>query len=135
MEISIIFALVAMLGFGITAVLYKIASKSLDAVSITFFALAINATVVLLMWVFFPNKEVSWEGAKYALIAGVIAGISSVAYISAIKLDSVSAAATIRALFFAVTVILAAIFLQEKFTITKAAGVATAIISIVLLSI
>jgi len=135
MELHIILALIAMVGFGITAILYKVASKSMDAVTITFFTLAVNVTVVLLLWMFFPNKQITWDGAKIAIIAGVIAGISSVAYVASIKLNSVSAAATIRALFFVVAVILAVVFLQEKLTITKVIGVVTAVVSIVLLSI
>ncbi len=135
MDSHIVFALIAMVGFGITALMYKLASRSLDAVSVAFFTLVVNVFVVMTIWLFWPNKEISLSGLKFAVIAGVVAGISSVAYILSIKLGNLSVTTTIRGLFFGVTVILAVVFLRESITMAKVAGVLLSIISIFLLSI
>ena len=135
MELYLILALVSMVGFGMTAFIYKLASKSLDGFSITFFTLLVNVFVVGVIWFFWPNKQISWDGIKFTTIAGIIAGISSLAYVLSIKMGSLSISTTIRALFFVVTVLLAVFFLQESITITKVIGIGLAIVSIILLSI
>jgi transporter family protein len=133
MELYIIFAVVAMVGYGVTAILYKIA-PNIDAISLTFFSSLSLTFFTFLFWLF-NKKEISYKGISIAVIAGLIAAISFLSYVTAIKLGKVSIIAPIRNLSIALTVIIAVLFLAEKLTLIKVVGILLAVVAIVLLSL
>lgn len=134
MELYIILAIIAMLGYGVTAVLYKIA-PNIDSVSLTFFTSLFLTIFTFVFWIFNTKKEISTRGVGIAAVAGLIASVAFIAYIISLRLGKVSISSTFRGLSFALTVVLAILFLGEKITILKALGILFAIIAIILLSI
>ncbi len=135
MDYYILLAILAMLGYGVTAVIYKLAGKSIDPVSMTLMTSAMMTITILLFWLFTKQKNVTFPGLGYAGIAGIIAGLSFIAFIAAIHFGKVSVATTLRGLSFLVTVIIAVLFLAEKLTWLKALGIGFAAIAIVLLTL
>ena len=134
MEFYIILAIIAMLGYGITAILYKI-TPNIDSVSLTFFTSLFLTIFTFIFWLFNKTKKLSVEGIGFAAIIGLIASVAFIAYITSIRLGKVSIASTFRGLSFAVAVILAILFLGEKLTILKVLGIGFAVIAMILLSI
>jgi len=134
METYIIFAIIAMIGYGITAVLYKIA-PNIDSVSLTFFTSLFLTIFTFVFWIFNKTKKLSAEGIGFAAIIGLIASVAFIAYITSVRLGKVSISSTLRGLSFAVAVILAILFLGEKLTFLKVIGIGFAVIAVMLLSI
>ena len=134
MELYIILAVIAMLGYGITAVLYKIA-PNIDSISLTFFTSLFITIFTLIFWLFNKTKKLSAEGIGFAAIIGLIASVAFIAYITSLRLGKVSIVSTFRGLSFAVAVILAIFLLGEKLTVLKIIGIGFAVIAIILLSI
>lgn len=131
----ILLALVAMVGYGITSIIYKLASKTIDPVSLTLFTSVFTALTVFVYWVFLKEKDVTLKGVEYAGIAGIIAGFSFIAFITSIHLGKVSVASTIRGLSFLITAVIALLFLAEKLSMTKALGIVLATIALLLLTL
>jgi uncharacterized membrane protein len=134
MEPYIILAIIAMLAYGVTAILYKIA-PNIDAVSLTFFSSLSLTVITFIVWLLNTKKEMSIKGVGVAAIAGLVAALAFITYITAIKSGKVSIASTLRGLSFGVTVLLAVLFLGEKITLVKALGMGFAVIAIILLSL
>jgi transporter family protein len=135
MDMYLVLAIAAMFGYGITAVIYKIASKSIDSVSLTLFTSALMTVTIFIFWLLTKQKHITLKGFEYAGIAGIIAGLSFIAFITSIQLGKVSVASTLRGLSFLVTAIIAILFLAEKLTLAKALGVGFAAIAIILLTL
>lgn len=131
----ILLAIAAMLGYGVTSVIYKIAGKDIDPVSLTFITSVVMALTTFIFWLFIKQKHITLRGTEYATIAGVIAGFAFIAFIISINLGKVSIASTLRGLSFLVTAVIAILFLSEKITFMQAMGIALAAVSIILLTI
>ena len=124
-----------MLGYGITAVIYKISNKSIDAVSMSFLTVLIMAIALAFIWFFTKEKHITTKGLELATLAGIIAAISFLAYVFSIQIGKVSIATSLRSLGFIVTVVIAIIFLAEKITWIKALGIGLGAIAIILLTL
>ncbi len=135
MEPYLLLALLAMAGYGITAILYKLAGRSTDPVTTTLIASVFMTAVILIFWLLSRNKKYNLESLKYAGIAGIIAGLSFISFIAAIQMGKASIAATLRGLSFAVTALVAVLFLAEKLTLLKVVGIGFAVIAILLLTL
>ena len=130
----IVLALVAMVGFAVTAVLYKLAAPHIDAVSLTLVMSLVATLTVVPLWLF-QERLITPKGIAFGTAAGLIAGVSMVAYITAIHLGKVSVAATLRNLSFLVAILLAVFFLSEKITPLQWMGVGLATVAVLLLSV
>lgn len=135
MDMYLILAIAAMIGYGVTAVIYKIASGSIDSVSLTLLTSALMTITIFIFWLFTKQKHITLQGFGYAGIAGIIAGLAFIAFITSIQLGKVSVASTLRGLSFLVTVLIAILFLAEKITLLKAVGIGFAAIAIILLTL
>src|SRR3989338_737461 len=97
-------SLLAMVLFGINAVIYKLA-LNIDAVSLTLISFATSALATFIYWFFFvTDKQVSQQGVLLAVTGGVISVLAFIAFIRALQLGEASIVNTIRALSAAVTV-------------------------------
>ncbi len=131
----VLLAVLAMFLYGITAIIYKLASKSIDPVSLTLFTSILMTITIFVFWLFTKQKHITLKGFEYAGIAGIIAGFAFIAYISSILLGKVSIVSTLRGLSFLVTAIIAILFLAEKISVIKALGIGFAAIAILLLTL
>jgi transporter family protein len=124
-----------MLLYGITPVLYKLASSYADSLTVTFLTTLFMLFFLALMWFYqTPSKSVSRQVIPYVGVAGLIASMAFLFYIRAISSGKVSIVKPIVGLSTAVTVLLGIFMLQERITLIKAAGIILAMISIILLS-
>ncbi len=135
MENYIAFAIIAMLLYGITPVLYKFASSYADSLTVTFLTTGFMLFFLALMWVYqAPSKSINKQVMPYVGAAGFIASIAFLFYIRAISSGRVSIVKPIVGLSTAITVLLGILVLQEKITLIKVAGVMLAMAAIILLS-
>ncbi|MBW2991184.1 EamA family transporter [Candidatus Woesearchaeota archaeon] len=135
MDLYLILAFVAMFLYGITAIIYKLASKSIDPVSLTLFTSILMTLTIFVFWLFTKQKHITLKGFQYAGVAGIIAGFAFIAFITSIQLGKVSIATTLRGLSFLVTALIAILFLAEKISVAKAIGIGFAAIAILLLTL
>lgn len=134
MDTHIILAIAAMAGYGVTAVIYKVASKSIDSVSLAFFVSLFITTTISVFWLFTKEKHITFEGIGYAGLAGIIAALAFIAFIASIQMGKVSVSSTLRGLSFVVTTIIAILFLAEKITLLKILGIVFAAVAVILLA-
>ncbi len=135
MDMYILLAIAAMFGYGLTAIIYKIASKSIDSVSLALFTAILMTLTIFVFWLFTKQKYITFKGFEYAGLAGIIAGFAFIAFITSIQLGKVGIASTLRGLSFLITAVIAILFLAEKISIVKILGIGAAAIAIFLLTI
>ena len=130
------FAIASMLFMGISTFLYKRSTDALGATNTTFFYYLFSIVIATGVWIMFREKE---PFSPTALIWPFIIAIClflSVWFFNLSLLNlQVSAASTIRALFFIVTVVLAVVFAKEQPGALGMAGIGLAIIAVILIGI
>jgi|TARA_B110000914_G_C15292844_1_gene367452 drug/metabolite transporter (DMT)-like permease len=130
------FAIASMLFMGISTFLYKRSTDALGATNTTFFYYLFSIVIATGVWIMFREKE---PFSPTALIWPFIIAIClflSVWFFNLSLLNlQVSAASTIRALFFIVTVALAVVFAKEQPGPLGMAGIGLAIIAVILIGI
>ena len=124
-----------MVGYGISAIIYKLASSSIDPVSLTLVSGCFMTFTIFLFWVFYKGKYVTIRGFEYATIAGIVVGFTFIAFVSSIYLGKVSVVSTMRGLSFLVTTMIAFFFLAEKISFTQALGIGFAAVAVVLIGL
>jgi transporter family protein len=89
---------------------------------------------VAALWRLRGRLETDRAGASYGVLNGVCAGLGLLAYYAAMGRGKASLVSAVTALFPLVTVVLAVLVLRERINVVQAAGVATALLAIVLLT-
>ncbi len=136
MQYYILLALIAMIGFGIVAIIYKLASPHIDSVALVMIYNLIGAILAGAYWFLFHSpKKITTTGFYYTSIAAILGTVAFITYVIAIKFGKVSVVAPIRNLSLAVAVVIALAFLAEKITLVKIIGIVFAVIAVVLLSL
>ncbi|MCK5039931.1 MAG: EamA family transporter [Candidatus Aenigmarchaeota archaeon] len=135
MELYFILGIIAMIGYGVTAIIYKLASPSIDSVSLTLVVSCFMTFTIFLFWVFYRQKYIAMKGFEYSAIAGVIAGLAFIAFVSSVTLGKISVATTLRGLSFLITTIIAVLFLAEKISFTQGLGVVFGAVAVVLIGL
>jgi uncharacterized membrane protein len=133
MDRSVVFALVAMFGYGISAILLKLATNDSNFVIVTLVSSA-TMTVTALCFSLFYGGTITVKGLEFSIVAGLISGIGFLAFIAAGNYGKVSISSSLRGLSFVVTAILGLLLLHESLSLSKIFGIITAFIAIVLLS-
>lgn len=139
MQFAFILASIAACGYGLTTIIYKTASSSIDPLSQSLIVSLSTTITLLLLWIVAVSNGytplLSTRGSTIASAGGVVAAAALVAYISAVSAGDAGVASTVRSLSFLVTILLSVTFFSEILTPMKIAGIVTAIISLLLLSI
>lgn len=139
MDLAFSMALIAAAGYGLTAVIYKVASQSVDPLTQSLAVSTFTTLTLLALWgfgrIYGYTTVLDGRGLALAAAGGVIAGISLASYIASIAQGDAGVSSTLRNLSFLVTIALSIIFLSEKLTAAKAAGIMTAAVSLLLLSL
>lgn len=139
MDYTFFLALIAAMGYGVTTIIYKIASQHIDPLSQSLVVSLFTTVVLFVLWLLIRISGyhiiVTKYGITMAALGGVLAGISLLSYVTSVTHGNPSVSSTLRNLSFLVTVILSLMFLAEKFSLAKAAGIVAALLSILLLSL
>ena len=107
-------SLLAMVLFGINAIVYKVA-PNIDAVTLTLVSFSVSAVTTFLYWLLFVSeKQFSYAGIMWGVLGGVLSTIAFISFVKALQLGNASIVNTIRALSAAVTVILAVLVLGRE---------------------
>lgn len=128
-------ALLAMLAWGVWAVVANVATRSLSPE----FAMVVSyATGALLAAGYIGVQPISItldrEGLFFAILAGVFAGAGTIAFYAGLKHGRTGIVTTVSALYFVVAAIIGVVFLEETMTLRHAAGVGFAVLAVALLS-
>ncbi|UCG95283.1 MAG: EamA family transporter [archaeon] len=130
----VVLALIAMVAFGIPAIMYKLASPHIDPVSTVLIAYMCAGAFTAVVWYFTPGKVITLTGVKYVALAAFFGMIGMIMMVSALKQGPVHIVSPIRSMALLVTVVLAIFILGEKLTLVKGIGIVFATIALILLS-
>ena len=131
---ALIFAALAGLGFGAQLVLFKFAAGG-SILWVMTSARAAGVAAMLLVLVFMPPAR-PWRGFwLFGILAGALDTIGNLFYIQTIRFGRLDVAAVVCSLYPAGTILLAALVLREWPTRRQFAGIALALVAVVLLSV
>ena len=128
-------ALLAMLAWGIWAVVANVATRSLSPE----FAMVVSyATGALLAAAYIGTQPITItldrEGLVFAVLAGVFAGVGTIAFYTGLEQGRTGIVTTVSALYFVVAAVIGVVFLDEALTLRHVAGLGFAVLAVALLS-
>jgi drug/metabolite transporter (DMT)-like permease len=133
---GLMFAIASMFFMGISTFLYKRSTDAIGATNTTFFYYLFSIVIATGVWLIFREKEPFLPAALIWPFIIAICLFLSVWFFNLSLLNlQVSAASTIRALFFIVTVALAIVFAKEQPGPLGMSGIGLAIIAVILIGI
>ncbi len=123
------------IGWGIWSFLLKVAGKDLSPMNLFLQEISGYILVMGLAFLLWPFKwQVHARGSTLAALAGLAAGIATLAFMVALSKGKVSVVVTISALYPAVTILLSLIFLKETLGLREVAGIFLAFAAMLLLA-
>ena len=126
MENYLIFAAIALLGFGAHDFLVKLLSVHMSGALIAGIAGIVGGVCIMVYALTQGMVPQANKFTLYAALIGLLFGIAYAAYVLAIAKGPLSIAMPIVAMWFLIPVILGIIILHEGVTITKVAGIVMA---------
>lgn len=126
MENYLIFAVIAILGFGAHDFLVKLLSVHMSATLIAGIAGTVGGICIMIYALTQGMVPQVNKFTLYAVLIGILFGIGYAAYVLAIAKGPLSVAMPIVAMWFLIPVILGIIILHEGVTISKVAGIVMA---------
>ncbi len=128
-------ALLAMVLWGVWGVFQKFATNTMAPQNVYFIS-AVGAFAVVLMFLStgrFTFRAGNFEGAVYALIAGMCSSLGGMLFLRSLSRGEAAIVITFTALYPVVTIILSFILLSETITVKQGIGIVLAVLSMVLL--
>jgi uncharacterized membrane protein len=131
----VLFAVVAMVAWGLWAVLANVAAESLAPTTAMILSYGTGVAVAL-AYVLVRGDPVSLSraGVAFALAAGVFSGVGAVAFYAGLEQGRTGVVTTVSALYFVVAAVVGVAVLGESLDATDAAGVGFAVLSVLLLA-
>jgi transporter family protein len=125
----------ALVLFGLWGFFPKLAVTYLDSRSALIYH-AIGSLLVALVVLFTLKMQPAFHprGAVFAVLTGVAGFAGTLCFFAAASRGRISLVVSVTALYPLITIILAAIFLKEPLTIKQLAGMACAVVAILLMS-
>jgi bacterial/archaeal transporter family protein len=128
-------SLVALVCFGLWAFLPKIVLRYISPKSAVIYeVLGVFAAGCVFFMTVGKNIDTDLRGVLPAIVTGILGTVGFLCFLYALTAGSVSVVATLTALYPAVTILLAVVFLKESITLRQVAGVGLAILAVILLS-
>jgi transporter family protein len=128
-------SLVALVCFGLWGFLPKIAVRYVSPRSaLVYEALGVVTVGCIVLLTVGKGISTDMKGIVPAVLTGIFGAVGFLCFLYAVNVGSVSVVATLTALYPAITMLLAVIFLKEGVTLTQIAGIGLAILSVILLS-
>lgn len=131
---SIVYALLAMLFFGVAVFFYKQGTP--------FFSTGLGATIfilshMLVLGVLSLAEKTRFDTKHFKFIAlgGFLGGLAQVFFFLAMKHGKLSTVVPIRNLALLITIGLGVLFLGEQLTLTKVTGIVLGLIAVILVSL
>ncbi len=124
----------ALILWGAWGVLQKIATNQMEPRNVYFISAlgALAAVLVVLSMSRFP-LSLNFEGAFFALIAGICSSLGGLLFLEAMKRGEAAIVITFTALYPAVSIALSFLLLNETITMKQGVGIVLALISMLLL--
>lgn len=128
-------SLVALVCFGLWGFLPKIAVRYLSPRSaLVYEALGVVTVGCIVLLTVGKGISTDVKGIVPAVLTGIFGTLGFLCFLYAVNVGSVSVVATLTALYPAITIVLAVIFMKESVTLRQMAGIGLAILSVILLS-
>ena len=135
MKAWLVNSVMALICFGLWAFLPKISVKYINQKSALIYEVLGGVLVATVIWTTLSKAlEYDIRGTIAALSTGIIGYLGMLFFLNAVKLGNVSVVASLTAVYPAVTIVLAIIFLKEKVNYIQYLGILLAIIGVTLLA-
>lgn len=126
---------ITMLSWGLWLVFADFASESIDPVTAAAISYVVAAALAVgYVVVSDASLAVTPRGGLFAVVAGAFTAVGLVATYVGLSLGSTATVSTIGALYFVVAAVIGMAVLGDAVTVSKAAGVAAAVLALVLLT-
>lgn len=131
-----IFALLALIFYGLWGFFPKMATLHLDAKSILFYETIGILFISLLMYLFLPGKlNTNAKGFVFSVLTGIAGMVGTLFFLLALKNGKASIIILFTALYPLVSVMLVQFILRESITLKQGIGMVFAVVAIVLFSV
>jgi bacterial/archaeal transporter family protein len=135
MDSAVLFGLITMVTWGIWIVLGNAASESIDPRTAAAISYLTAGTLALgFIVVSDASVAVTARGGLLAGVAGLFTGIGLISMYVGFAQGSTTVVSTLGAMYFVVAAIIGMVVLGDEVTITKFAGIAFAVIGVVLVA-
>ncbi|MBI2877217.1 MAG: EamA family transporter [Candidatus Tectomicrobia bacterium] len=136
MDDRLIFAILALIMWGLWGFFPKLATDSMSPKSVLIFqniAAILVAFLVLASVNFKP--EINSKGITFSVISGMAGTLGGLFFLYSVSKGKASVAVTITSLYPVITIMLASLILKEPITLKQGIGILFAIIAMVLFSL
>jgi uncharacterized membrane protein len=132
---AVLFGFGTMIAWGFWIVFGNVASNSIDPETAAFVSY-LTATVVTGIYVLGSDASlaVTNRGLVFSAAAGVAAAVGVVSTFVGVTVGSTAVVSTIGGMYFVTATVLGIVVLDDPLTLTKAAGVALAVLAIVVIN-
>lgn len=126
---------IVMVGWGVWGFFAKLAAHSIGPFESVFYTtLGWACTVGILILFRGVPFPVTWRGALFSFIVGLIASAVFVPFVLALSKGKASVVVTVTALYPLVTLLLAFLFLHEAVTVRQGMGMLLALLAVILMN-
>ncbi|WP_257298984.1 EamA family transporter [Haloarchaeobius sp. FL176] len=131
----VVLALVAMLAWGLWAVLADVATQSTSPTVAMIVSYLVGTTLAGVYVLTRPDPVTyTRDGLLLAVAAGVFSGIAAVAFYAGLERGSTGVVTTVSALYFVVAAALGVVLFDEPVTLQRLGGVGFAVVAVALLA-
>ncbi|HNX01732.1 MAG TPA: EamA family transporter [Candidatus Cloacimonadota bacterium] len=131
-----VFALLALLFYGLWGFFPKMATLHLDAKSIIFYESFGIIAIAMLMYFLIPGKiNSNVKGITFSILTGICGMVGTLFFLLALKQGKASIIILFTALYPLVSVLLVQIILKESITLRQGLGMLFAVVAIGLFSV
>jgi len=132
----VILCIVTIISWGLVGFFDKLALNHLDWTEIYVVSnLAILAASLLIYISQKPSISVGSAGFNYAMIAGIMMALSTIAFYVALQTGKAVIVIPLTSLYPVVTIVLSYLILHEQISLTKGVGITLAVVALVLIAL
>jgi transporter family protein len=136
MQTWFIFALAALLLWGVWGLFPKLATNYLSPASVFVFSGIGNLVVLIVVLVFLNFRpDVHPRGITFAILAGLLGTLATIPFLYAISKGKASVVVPLASLYPLVTIVLSFLILREPMTLKQGAGIVLALIALLLFAL
>jgi transporter family protein len=136
MQTWFIFALAALLLWGVWGLFPKLATNYLSPASVMVFSGIGNVLVLIVVLVFLNFRpDVHPQGITFAILAGLLGTLGTIPFLYAISKGKASVVVPMTSLYPLVTIVLSLLILREPMTLKQGVGIVLALIALLLFAL